>query len=393
MTNNEPREIKVIMVPNPNGGPVDHPVAFPEYDINKFNLNFIECKKKLLTGAPDEVKRKRRRRKKKHHAPAPIINQEKVIGMRDTGVHITPKVERYDQLFSDDDDMEVEDLSPGDDHVDIDELDDLDVEILAEMGDDEELEDIREQIIDELEDLEGLDFSSSDDEDERPHKPRRRIPEEDDVEEVDEEELEDDEYAGMTPEEIELKKKQEMLWKWKVLKKQYANETTIDWPTFNIYSDLREMEDSYKAVLKELLLDDAVSNYRLFLVGSFYLIEYGSLIYLKADMTGFAKSQLKMMTRYNRLLIELGAKQEPDIDSQWPVEMRLAGLVLFNAAVFFVGKKVEENGGDMMANYFRAMMGHPTEAAAPAPPPTGRRRRQRTRGPSLSAAEIRAQVE
>ncbi len=51
------------------------------------------------------------------------------------------------------------------------------------------------------------------------------------------------------------------------------------------------------------------------------------------------------MNTYDRLLIELGEKSYVDEESQWPVELRLVGLIFMNTAAFIMIQIVQDRYG------------------------------------------------
>ena len=64
-------------------------------------------------------------------------------------------------------------------------------------------------------------------------------------------------------------------------------------------------------------------------------------------MTGFAQSQLVNMNKYDALLIELGEKHYIPSGSQWPVEVRLLGLIFMQTALFIISKQFLGGFGNM----------------------------------------------
>lgn len=166
---------------------------------------------------------------------------------------------------------------------------------------------------------------------------------------------EDDEYAGMSPEEREDAERQEYIWRYRILRRKYKKRKDI--PEYNEHSDLETMKRQYNLLVKELYLDDSVSTYRSYLIGGFMLVEWGSTQMVGIDMTGFTKYQMKSMTQYERLLIELGEKSYDKFGSSWSVEMRLIGFIILQAAVFYLGKIISARMGTNVSMLFRGMSG------------------------------------
>lgn len=197
-----------------------------------------------------------------------------------------------------------------------------------------------------------------------------------------EEEEEDDPYAGLSPEERIAKEREEYIWRFRILKRKYKNS---DIPAFNEHSDLNVMKTTYDRTLKELYLDDAIEDYRTYLKGGFILIEHLCTSWMNIDMEGFAVQQFKLMHRYDRLIIELGEKSYSTWGTNLPVELRLMGLVLFNAAVFYLGKIIAEKYGDSAAEFFMSFSGQPPQPKAS---PATNTAQPKMRGPRFKAEDL-----
>ena len=84
-------------------------------------------------------------------------------------------------------------------------------------------------------------------------------------------------------------------------------------------------------------------------------VEYGLGHFLKFDMKGFTQQQMSNMNKYNKLLIELGEKTYVPKGKKWPVEVRLAFLILFNAAIFVISKMILKGTGNNLLNMVNSM--------------------------------------
>lgn len=236
-------------------------------------------------------------------------------------------------------------------------------------------------------------------EDEEDTKTAEEVDLEVEEEELEDEDEEDDPYAGLSPEEREEKEKQEYIWRFRILKKQYKN-PQIEIPSFNEHSDLPTMKSAYDRTMRELYLDDAVESYRTYLVGGFMVMEYVCTQWAGIDMSGFTVQQTKMMYKYDRMLIELGEKSYNRWGMNFPVEVRLIGLILMQAGMFYLGKILTSKFGHGVAEIFRGITGQPPpqrEVPQQTPntePPTESdasqpRRRRKMRGPKIKPDDIR----
>ncbi len=199
-------------------------------------------------------------------------------------------------------------------------------------------------------------------------------------------------YAGLTPEERAAKEKEEYIWRFRILKKKWGNNASIPIPDYNEFSDLNMMKTSYERTIRELYLDDAVETYRSYLMGSWIVMEYFCTQHMDIDLVGFAEYQMKIMYKYDRMLIELGEKSYTRWGSNIPVEVRLIAMILFQAAIFYLGKIIAEKMGKNVAELFRGVTGQPpAEPTRPQERPTPKEDepKKKMKGPSINADDIR----
>jgi len=177
---------------------------------------------------------------------------------------------------------------------------------------------------------------------------------EDEEEPEDEPEDEDDPYAGMSPEEREVAEKEEYLWRFRILKRKHRN---TDIPQYNEHSDLKMMKLNYERTVKDLVMDQTVEQYRTYLTLGFLGIEWIGTEMMGIDLEGFSKQQSAMMDSYDALLVELGEKRQETWTSNLPVEIRLLGMIVFQAAIFYIGKIITSKYGGAVADVFQGITG------------------------------------
>jgi hypothetical protein len=176
-------------------------------------------------------------------------------------------------------------------------------------------------------------------------------------------------------EEDELKR--ELLFKFELLKKSYKHANI---PEFTMHSDYRNMNQTYENTLRQVSLDSSVEGYKSLLVGGFMLLEFILGFWLKFDMSGFTQQQVLNMNQYERLLIELGEKSYVPGGSQWPVELRLLGLIVMNAIIFIISKMILKKTGSNLVglmNSVNTVMGAPNQKP-----------KRRMRGPTVDLESI-----
>lgn len=184
-------------------------------------------------------------------------------------------------------------------------------------------------------------------------------------------------------EEEEEDKKRELLFKFEILKKSYRDASV---PDFNIHSDYSTMAKSYESTLRHVSLDNTVDTYKKYLIAGFMIIEYAFGRFLNFDMQGFTQQQVINMGSYERLLIEMGEKSYVPGESKWPVELRLLGIIMMNAAMFLITKMISIKSG--ASNLFNVLnsMGNSATVSSTSSQPSMKPRRMR--GPSMNLDDL-----
>lgn len=211
-------------------------------------------------------------------------------------------------------------------------------------------------------------------------------------------------YAGLSPEERMIKEKEEYLWRFRILKKKYGKNLAVQIPEWTEYSDLSMMKTSYERTIRELYLDDTVETYRTYLVGSWIVMEYVCTELMNIDLGGFAVQQISMMYKYDSLLIELGEKSCERWTTNLPVEARLIGMILLQAAIFYLGKIITDRMGHGVGELFRGVTGQPpvqqvnnnnvnNTNTSSNTQTSEKQEGKKMRGPKISANEIRERTQ
>jgi hypothetical protein len=116
------------------------------------------------------------------------------------------------------------------------------------------------------------------------------------------------------------------------------------------------MKQTYENTVRKLSIESSVDNYKTYLIGGFMVVEFILGSWMGFDMEGFTQHQISTLGSYERLLVELGEKSYVDEESQWPVEVRLLGLIIMNAAFFIVSKLVtKKTGSSNILNFLASM--------------------------------------
>ena len=152
-------------------------------------------------------------------------------------------------------------------------------------------------------------------------------------------------YAAMTAEE-RARARADFRVKMGILRTAYPR---FNIPDFSEDTPLEEIHAQYERYVRQIYIDGNVDQYKGYLIILWLIIEVMCVRLLGLDLGGFTTSQMSIMNRYDRLLIELGEKDQGPTASTWPVEARIVILSLFNAFLFLIVKVVGSYLGNGMA--------------------------------------------
>jgi uncharacterized membrane protein YgcG len=127
-------------------------------------------------------------------------------------------------------------------------------------------------------------------------------------------------------------------------------------PEYDIYEDVEILEKKYDMAVKHILAKVNSSDYKVYLMVYWAVIELLCCKVFKIDISGFTKFQMRRMIRYETLLIQLGEKNYLTFMENWPVEAKLAALSLFHAGVFFVIKMASDYLGPSAETIIEALV-------------------------------------
>lgn len=226
--------------------------------------------------------------------------------------------------------------------------------------------------------------------------PSEKFEEDEDSDSDSEEEPEQvvDEDDNLTEEQKEEKEKDELLWKFKILKKKHPQHLDAI-PDFDEHSDIVTMRRKYQMTVKELHMESKLFEYRKFVFFGGCIFEGLCTNILGVDFKGF--SEVQDIHGYDALLVELGEKSYTNFTAYLPVEIRLIIAFTVNVAIFYIFKTmsvrvtseelftmISQVGGEKIADFFRNATGKETKkketTAAPA--------KKRMRGPTIRAEDV-----
>lgn len=194
-------------------------------------------------------------------------------------------------------------------------------------------------------------------------------------------------------------KKQNLLFKFKILKRTYK-EATI--PEFSEHTPLNTLQREYDSIVRQLALDATVENYKKYLTIGFFVMEFvvKNMFHLE-EISGFATQQMVGMNQYEKTLYLLGEQSALSGNKPWPPIVQLILAIMINGAIYVGSKMFFRSTGTNIMNMIGGLGGQ--SSAQPSQPanqpgpqgftmPAGRGAagggKPRMRGPDISLEEI-----
>lgn len=426
-----PRRIIVIKKYRPKNDPLkDIPISFGP--LVGLHLDMLEIKKKLKKGLPAIYVEPKILPKNSSEGKTKNVAKTPIKGNESSGRHseeITEnknksikKGERIQETSTfkkkgnkikedqedeneDDEDQDIEDDEDNDeDNQDIDEEgDEEEEEEIDEEGEDQDIGEDEDDDLDELQETPSGKKKSHTPTGDESGEEVTSDPNGSQNETEQQQQEPEDPTANMTPEEKEKYDKEEYIWRFRILKKKHKNLKINDYTELD---DLESMKTIYHRTLRDVELDSNIDSYKSYLIASWMAFEWGCCNFVNVDMKGFADSQMKIMNKYESLLVELGERSYSNWGRNIPVELKLIGLVLFQAGLFYLGKLTGMDETSLLG-MFSAMSGQnlnlssqdkTTETKTLPPIKTNpsnnsnEKTEKRMRGPSIKPNDIRNEL-
>jgi hypothetical protein len=156
-------------------------------------------------------------------------------------------------------------------------------------------------------------------------------------------------------EQDDVVKIRDIRFKLKTLKRMYPSAAI---PDFSEHTPLGTLEREYQSYVRQLSLDATVENYKKYLTIAFFVLEFVFVNVIKLkDFAGFSSQQMLGMNQYERILFEIGEKSYFTPGKTWSPEMKLAGIICLNTAVFIGSKLLFKATGNNIMNIINGSNG------------------------------------
>lgn len=142
--------------------------------------------------------------------------------------------------------------------------------------------------------------------------------------------------------------------KFGILRQSFPQWQVVDPPES---ATLDQWHDIYEGYVRQIIVSLNCNQWKVYLVIAFLAIEVFCIKVLGLDARGFTMSQVKIMNRYDQVLVELGEKYYVQGPSNWPVEARILMMAAFNGVIFIAVKYLSKwLGGDSMASGIQSVV-------------------------------------
>ncbi len=160
-------------------------------------------------------------------------------------------------------------------------------------------------------------------------------------------------YAAMTPAQQE-DMHTTFRTKFGILRQSFPQWNIVDPPAS---ATLDQKHDIYEGHVRQIIVSLNCNQWKVYLVIMFLAIEVFCIKVLGLDARGFTMSQVKIMNRYDQVLVELGEKYYVQGPSNWPVEARIIMMAAFNGIIFIAVKYLSKwLGGDSMSGVVQGVV-------------------------------------
>ena len=126
-------------------------------------------------------------------------------------------------------------------------------------------------------------------------------------------------------------------------------------PAIDPEEPLEMVHARYERYIRHIHISGAADSYRTYLILMFLVIELLATRVLGLPCNGYTMAQMRSMSKYEQLLIQLGEKWYVPGGSDWPVEYRIVFLALFNALIFmgmkYLSQYVGEGAAESIINF------------------------------------------
>ena len=127
-------------------------------------------------------------------------------------------------------------------------------------------------------------------------------------------------------------------------------------PQIDPHENLDIIHSAYERYVRQIHVENEADGYKIYLIVLWLGIELVGVKWLKLNFSGYTISQLSAMNKYERLLIELGEKNYSVVGGEWPVEVRIIMLSLFNGLIFLLVKYLSGWLGEEVAGVVQTMI-------------------------------------